>query len=213
MALPAAIISKADFARLKGVSRSRVSQWLSEGKIGFDAVIGHGRKAKIDVLLADEQLKRRLDISQRLGNGLGTKLGPAAVATAPDFPNVGLAPSDAIEEKIKREKLEGLQRENRKRAEEEAFRSGLFTYSQVAKAQMAKIAAQDLTIFEGALMEIAATVAAKFEIPMRDILHLMRHEFRAVRGRAAVSLKQQALAVQEFIEVDVEPVFDTVAAE
>lgn len=69
------VVSKADYARLKSVSAARVSQWISAGQIERSALVGEGRGAKIDVALADEQLRRKLDIGQRVGNGLSTRLG------------------------------------------------------------------------------------------------------------------------------------------
>jgi hypothetical protein len=61
-------------------------------------------------------------------------------ATNPDGLSSNVIPFDPIEEQLKREKLEAVQRENRKRAEEEAARVGRYVDAQAASAQMAKIA-------------------------------------------------------------------------
>jgi hypothetical protein len=210
------VVSKSQYAALKNVSPGRVSQWISEGKIEPDALIGEGRSAKINVAVADRQLKQKLDLSQRLGNGLATRLGetppPAAAAPQPaaESPAPPPAPSviDAIEEAFKREKLEGLQRENRKRAEEEAARAGRYVDAQAASAQMAKIATKTITIFEGALPEIAGVVAAKFSLSQRDVLHLLRSEFRSVRQRAAGGLRDAAAQLAPAIEAEMISVVD-----
>ena len=55
------IVSKSAFADIVGVSRVRVSQYLAEGKIHGDALVGTGHKARIRVAVAMEQLKRNLD--------------------------------------------------------------------------------------------------------------------------------------------------------
>lgn len=187
-------LSKKHFASLKNVTPARVSQWIAEGKIGRNALVGEGMRARINVELATEQLKGRLDWNQRIANS-HAKLDemPAPVA-----PTAGSA--SALDEQFKRERLEGLQRENRKRAEEEAARSGRFVDSQAARAEMAKIASDVVVIIDGALPEIARAIAAKFALSQRDVLHLLRTEFRNVRQRAASSLRAGALEVPAFVE-------------
>ena len=54
------IVSKAEFAAIAGVSRPTVSQWLREGKIAGDAIVGVGRHARIRVAAALQQLNRTL---------------------------------------------------------------------------------------------------------------------------------------------------------
>ncbi len=68
------VVTKGEFARLRGVTPGRVSQWIADGKIGPEAMEGEGRFARIRVAVATAQLKARLDIGQRFGNGLSTDL-------------------------------------------------------------------------------------------------------------------------------------------
>jgi hypothetical protein len=212
------LVSKADFARLKNVSGARVSQWIASGKLDGAALVGEGRAAKIDVAIADEQLRQRLDLTQRVGNGLSTRLEapePPQLPVADSPPAAAAAPSspvNAIEEQFKRERLEGLQRENRRKAEEEAARAGRFVDSQAARAEMAKIAGRVVSIVDGALPEIAAALAAKFAAPQRDVLHLLRAEFRNVRQRAATAMRSSAIEVPAFVEAELGAEADEVAA-
>jgi hypothetical protein len=74
-------ISKSEFAVRRGVSASRVSQWIGEGKISGAALVGEGRSARIDEDLACQQLDERLDIDQREANGARTSF---ALALPPD---------------------------------------------------------------------------------------------------------------------------------
>ena len=205
-AASASVVSKSQYAVLKNVSPGRVTQWISEGKIDADALVGEGRGAKINVAVADQQLRRKLDLSQRLGNGLATRFPDQSVqapsAPAPDAPPAVPSPIDAIEEAFKREKLEGLRRENRKRAEEEAARAGRYVDAQAAQAEMAKLVTKTVTVFEGALPEIAGQLAAKFSLSQRDVLHLLRHEFRAVRIRAAGAARDSAAEMPPTIETE-----------
>jgi hypothetical protein len=199
-ALP--VVSKSQYAVLKNVSPGRVSQWISEGKIEPDALVGEGRSARINVHLADAYLRRKLDIGQRFGNGLSTRLTEPAkppVATAVDLE---VEPSGPIEEQIKREKLEGLQRENRKRAEEEAARAGRYVDAQASASEMAKMVARTVAIYDMALPEIADAMSGKFNISQRDVLHFLRAEFRTMRGRAAADLRDAAAEVEPTIDVE-----------
>jgi hypothetical protein len=62
------VISKAAFARSVGVSTARVSQWLSDGVIGPEALLGKGRHARIRADLAKSMLRDRLDPERRTAN-------------------------------------------------------------------------------------------------------------------------------------------------
>lgn len=203
------VVSKAAFARLKSVSAARVSQWISGGKIDGAALVGEGRTAQIDVAIADQQLRERLDMGQRVGNGLSTRLGRATAEAAPHLPLAEAPPAaaaptaiDKFEEAFKRERLEGLQRDNRKKAEEEAARAGRFVDAQAAGAQMAKIAGKTMTMIDGSLPEIASALSAKFSLPQRDVLHLLRAEFRELRQRAADSLRVEASQLPPIVEAE-----------
>jgi hypothetical protein len=191
------IVTKGRYAVLKNVTPSRVSQWIADGKIDGAALVGEGRNAQIAVAIADQQLRDRLDLSQRLGNGLSTRLTPDA---DPDGSSSNVIRFDPIEEQLKREKLEAVQRENRKRAEEEAARTGRYVLAQAASAQMAKIAGWTWTVVDGALPEIASAIASKFSLPQRDALHLLRNEIRSMRQRAAATARAAAAEMPALVE-------------
>lgn len=61
------VVSKAEFAQLAGVSKARVSQWLRDGVIGPEALLGQGRHARIRAELALEMLRTRLELSRSPG--------------------------------------------------------------------------------------------------------------------------------------------------
>lgn len=74
-------ITKGEFATRRGVTPARVSQWLADGAISGDAIVGSGRHARIDEDLACQQLDDRLDLHQREANGGRTSF---AMALPPD---------------------------------------------------------------------------------------------------------------------------------
>jgi hypothetical protein len=75
------IVTKSQFARACNISPARVTQHLKSGKIDGAAIIGSGRGARLDLEVAQAQLKLRLDVDQRYSmNGLSTRLDGAAPA-------------------------------------------------------------------------------------------------------------------------------------
>jgi hypothetical protein len=209
------IVSKSEFARLSNVVPGRVTQWISAKQIYGDALVGEGRAARIRVATARAQLKRHLDVGQRLGNGLSTRLDsppeqPSLLSAtnaspAPAEPPQVLPfvrPTDVIEEQIKAQRLEGYRRDNRRKAEEEAARSGRYILADDATRQMGRITSQMLNTFEGWQGEVSSKIAAKFSVPQRDVLHLIRSEFRTFRSHTSEALRQQVQEIAEFVEDD-----------
>ena len=192
-----AVVSKGEFAKLINVTPGRVSQMISEGKIGPDALEGQGRNAKIRVGLARRQIGVRTDPGQRLGNGLKTDLSPAGDDDEP-LPRLS-SESDNLDLQIKRERLEREKRANRKDREEELARQGRYLNAVTARAEMARLAGGMMKVFEGAIPDLAAALAAEFEVPQRDVTHLLRREFRKVREKAADTARRNSTEVVELV--------------
>lgn len=199
------LVNKSSFADLCHVSPARVSQWIADKKLFGEALVGEGRHARVRVTVACAQLKRTLDLSQRLGdNGISTKLdGVADLLPQPALPpNSPFSSPDTIEDQFKREKLESVTRANRRAAREEAESIGRLTDSSLAQQQMGRVAAQLITVFEGAIPEIAAACAAAFNISHRDVVHVLRGEFRKTRANAARALQRNFENVPSLISIE-----------
>lgn len=196
------VVSKGQFARLANVSAGRVSQWIAEGKISGAALVGEGRAAQIRVSVAQQQLRTRIDVGQRFGNGIDTNL--SAPATSAPMASPPPAPTDPVEEKIKREKLREIEFKNREAAEKELTRRGVLMRSRDASEQMVGIASSMLTVFEGALPDFASTIASQFGVPHRDVLHALRREMRNVRQRAAQAARKKMEGLPAEIVDDVD---------
>jgi hypothetical protein len=200
-------LSKGDFAIEIGVSAGRVSQMIAEGKIGPEALAGEGRTARIRVDVAKQQIAARRDPGQALGNGLSTRVGSATVAAPASFEGAGdsrlpgeVLGGDGFDAQFKREKLAEIQRRNRKAAEEEAERRGRFIEAADAKTQMSRVAASMLSSFEGSLQTMATAIASKYGMPQRDVLHLLRSEFRGFRDSEATRFRAEADRLPETVE-------------
>ena len=60
--------------------------------------------------------------------------------------------------------------------------------------EMNRIVSEMIRIFEGCLPELASAIAAKFQLSQREVLHLLRSEFRQAR--------EQLVAVAERLDVE-----------
>ncbi len=197
-------LPKGEFARLIGVTPGRVSQYISEGKISGAALVGEGRAARISVEEAKRQLGLKLDVGQRFGNGAATNLEPELALEGDEEParpaRAAANPvRDPFAEQYQREKLESLQRKNRREAQEEFEQRGTYVRAADSQAALNGMAGALVTVFEAGLADIAQALAAKFEIPQRDVLHAMRAEFRAVRAKAAEQSRRRMAAMPRLV--------------
>ena len=198
-------VSKGEFAAIIGVSPGRISQYIAAGKITAAALVGAGRNAKIDVERAKADLRGALDVSQRFGNGIDTRLDPDLPFERPGALSGTTQPPlpvPSVDSDIKQQKLEQLRRINRNGAIAEAQQRGQLVDAEAARAEKAKIAGLMLQVFEGALTDLASAIAAEHKIPQRDVLHLMRKKFRDVRARAAQQMRNQAIELSETIDTE-----------
>lgn len=195
-----ASISRSEFARRRNVSPGRVTQWVNEGKIFGPALDGK----KIVESIALEQLPKKLDTSQRTGNGLGTRLDPTPPRPprSPAIPTKPGLTSDLIADQIAQQKLEEIQRKNRRAERDEAVENGQLVAAEEAAKAAGRCAARMIVVFEGSLNDLATAVAAEWKLPKRDVLHLMRGAFRKVRARATETLRRQAQDLPGLVTVE-----------
>jgi hypothetical protein len=215
------IITKGEFAARLGVSAARVSQFVSEKKIHGPALVGSGRKARINVAVALAQLDKNLDISQRTGMNAKAKLDagkPAASAVKPSPAAIAAStPSGAIsephprgdddddypgpvEEQIKRQRLEQISLANAKAREEASARSGRFVRADDARREAGRISGRLLTIFDAAIVEFSNAIAAAPPTSSRAALRLLRSTWRGIRVRQASAIGAEAQALPALLE-------------
>ena len=100
------IVSKSQAATILKVSKTRITQYLSQGQISGDAVVGEGRYAKIDIDKAQAQLRARLAASQIGVNGLETRLDDNDASLGEQIKAERLA-----QEKMKTRRMEAAEKE------------------------------------------------------------------------------------------------------
>jgi hypothetical protein len=187
--MDAEIATKKQFAAIAGVTPGCVSQWLAAGKIGPDALIGVGHRARINVAVAMAQLKLRLDPVQHLGAN-----GRAQVDGGGD------EVSETVEANIKAERLRQLALSNGKAEAEAAARSGRFVLADEARQETGRAVAGLLAVFESALGEFANAVMAEPPKNQRDALRTLRTAWRGLRVRAAKAKGAEAAGLPPLVE-------------
>jgi hypothetical protein len=211
----AATLTKGEFATAIGVSAARVSQMISEGKISGPALVGEGRAQRIDVELAKSQIRARRDVGQALGNGLDTRLDPLPLSSPSQGGAAAPAPPapDPITDELKAERLISMRLRNTQARREEAIEAGRYVRADQAAASTSRAALTVLNTFEGALADTAQALAAKFNLPARDVLHELRAQFRSARGRAADALRQAAAGLPGLVDDEVADATDPAQGE
>jgi hypothetical protein len=179
------IVTKSVFAGLAGVSKPRVSQWIADGKISGDAIVGHGHRARIRVAVAQAQLGLRLNVLQRISHSAT----PARDQTT-------------VDGQIKSERLAQLQHANIRASEDAALRAGIYVKADDVRQQFGAVASRLMASFESAFMPMANTiVAAKAQTP-NDVLRAMRSAWFEARAHAAKAQGEEALAMPPMVESD-----------
>lgn len=199
-------VSKSEFAAMINVSPGRVSQFIAAGQISAAAIVGTGQRAKINVDRAKADLRLSLDVSQRLGNGSETRLDPEQDISVPPPPagnTITLPIAAGLDHEIKQQKLEQIRRVNRNAAIADAQARGQLIETDQARSEMSRIAAGMLQVFEGGLTDLASAVAAEFKVPQRDVLHLLRKQFRQIRGTAARQMQTMSVSLPETAAVEI----------
>lgn len=181
-------MSKSAFAAHVNLSPGRISQMIKSGIIGADALTEAGQ---VIVETATAQIRERRHPGQSLGNGL---------LTAPKAPSVDEPPSGDVASQIQLEKLDEVRRKNRREQREEALAEGRLVVADELQRQIGRSAQQLVSTFMGMAPDIANAIAAKFELPQRDVLHLVRQVMNDKRAAAASALGKNAGEMPETTE-------------
>ena len=183
------VVTKKAFAEAVGVTPSCVSHWIGEKKLHGDALVGRGCRARIRTDIALEQLRKNLDIDQRLGANGKARLD----GDEPSEP-------ETLEGRIKRERLDQLALANAAAREEAAVRSGRFIKTDDARQQMGRIAGRLMTIFDASLAEMAEAIMAAPPATRREAVRLLRATWSEIRGRHAQAIRAEVEALPSLLD-------------
>ena len=200
--------TKGQFAKRKHRSPACISAWIAEGKITSAALVGTGQRALVWVERAEADLAATLEPNQQNGQDFPaderSQLDEAA-QTSEDGSPAGTPTSDLEMDRARRAKADADRAEHdaetaRRRL---AIDEGQYVLAQEASAQMAMTTAETLNLISGALPNLAAALAEKFQLSQKDVLRLLRDEFRDVCARAASKLRDGAAKLPEFTVMEV----------
>ena len=202
------IVTKSEAAAILGVSRPCFSQYLVEGKVDGPAIVGCGHRARIDVGIAREQLRKRLEPIRFLGGQGKAKVTGNAATKDQSLRSVPSANDDdtdpinrrCIEDDIKTERLAQLALGNAKLREEAAARSGKFVLAEDVQQEIGRTASRILTLVESSLADFANAIMRDGAASQRDVLRTLRAAWREARLRAAKTNREAASVLPELVE-------------
>ncbi|WP_421581120.1 hypothetical protein [Shinella sp. M31] len=196
--------SKGDFAAIIGVSPGRISQYIADGKIFGDALVGEGRSARINVERARSQLGKTLDPSQRFGaNGAAGKRtlapseGTATEGRSETTPFVDPVVDAVAAERLKQQRLTTARMER-----EEALAVGRYVLTEDARASQTKAVVEAFKVMEVAIQEMAKAIAANHGVTHRDAVLTLQKAFRDTREKQARQFADMAAALPAHIDED-----------
>ena len=190
-------LTGAELGREMGVDRSRVSQWVREGKLA-GCYAGEGRARRFDLARCREALGRNLDRSQMLGNGAATKralertgeeprqeAGREAGAGATGLPSrdpdrYELARTLKAEEEARR-----LRRQNL--VEEKSF-----LLASETELEVRRLIGREVAEFETVIRDGARAVADRLGVDYREARAILLETWRAHRGARSATLSAEA---------------------
>lgn len=197
-----ATMTKSDYAAHRGVSPGRISQYISDGKIGPNAIDGSGQRARVIVAVADKQLGERLDPSQALGaNGAATRSAapiespaPDVPSDAPEYPVLPLTPQESAMARAAEEKAKQAEIQTQRMLREEAAALGRYMLTADARNATARAVNEVLAIVDASLREMADAVAADCDVEAKPVLTAIRKAWREARAKHADAQRQAAEA-------------------
>ncbi len=189
-------VSSSELAQRLNLSKGRISQYVSEGKLD-GCFSGDGRARRFDPDLVAKALSRGLDKGQMLGNGLTTRRAirsmqaedgaePALPEQKPTAKRDGRLDDDDVDqmELVKiataNENLRRLRRDNE-------LSDGNYVLASEVERAVARVVAQEVANFETVLREGARAIADQLGVDFkaaRKILIDMNREHRKGRTRA-----------------------------
>ena len=181
-------VTKGQLAAIAGVSPGRVSQWISEGKIHGEALIGEGRAAQINLDIAQSQLGLTLDFDQRQAQSLA-KQQPVA-------PNVTITPE---QQRIHAVKAETAEIELRRLQREELEQQGILIRADQARQTWGRELSDLVAAIDQWLPEAAKQLEKDLQVDHKRATTILRHAFRDFRTKRTDLARNAAFDQPELI--------------
>lgn len=171
------------------VSRARVSQWVSEGKLD-GCFTGEGRARRFDPDAVADRLQRALDPGQMLGNGASTRRAIRAEAagtkTATGRTDGPLAAADPDRYELAR--IQNAEEDARRKRRDNERDEGRWVLAAEVQRTTARMIGQEVAQFETVLREGARAVADRFGIDYREARAVLMDIWREHRVQRVAAL-------------------------
>ena len=192
-------------AQRLGVSKARVSQYVSQGLLA-GCYVGEGRARRFDLERVQQALTRGLDPGQLLGNGAQTKAALQKLDVEAD-PEAGPADRQARGPKSVRSdteleprdpdryelaRIQNAEEDARRKRRDNARDEGRWVLAEEIERRATRMLAREMGQFEAVLRDGARAVADKLGVDYRETRQILVAEWRGHRARQAEALGAEA---------------------
>ncbi len=201
-------VSASELADRLSVSKARVSQYVSEGKLA-GCFTGDGRQRRFDLAACVHALGRTLDKGQLMGNGAETRRAMAELASGtvstdrpkpPGVPAPEAKPQPRSDSELEPKDPDRYELARTQKAEEEARRlrrmnaeaEGTYALTSEVARQVAQQMAQEIGEFEAVMRDGARQVADVLGVDFKVVRQILTDRWRAHRATRTAQLAQQA---------------------
>lgn len=180
-------LNTTELAARLAVSKARVSQYVSEGKLE-GCYVGEGRARRFDLDKVAHALGRKLHPGQMMGNGAATRDALRQLAT--DEAPAPSAPGSRFDGQLPVADSDRYEMARTLKAEEEARRlrrqnmaeEGTWVLAEEVERRSSRALAQEVAQFETLLRDAARAVADDFGLDARAVRKVLMDKWRAYRA-------------------------------
>lgn len=197
-------LNATELAERLGVSKPRISQYVSEGKLA-GCYSGEGRARRFDLAKVAEALGRSLDLGQMTGNGLSTRRSLRAIAAqadgddaaahsipAPMQPRDGSVLPPADPDRLELAKIESAEQDARRKRRDNERDEGNWVLAEEVRRQSARAMARELAQVEQVLRDGARALADTLGVDYRAARKVLIDTWRAYRQSRSETLAAEA---------------------
>jgi len=189
-------LNTTELAARLAVSKARISQYVSEGKLN-GCFTGDGRGRRFDLDKVAQALGRKLHPGQMLGNGSATRDALRDLGND-DVPAV--APRLRSDAPLPLNDTDRYEMARTLKAEEEARRlrrqnmaeEGTWVLAEEVERHTARAMTQEIAQFETMLRDAARAVADQFGLDFRSVRKVLMDEWRRYRADRSAQIGGQA---------------------
>lgn len=188
-------LSGVELAELLGITKGRVSQLVSEGKLA-GCYRGDGRSRRYDPVAAARALGKRIDMGQQLGNGARTQAAAASILQAHAAPDPSSPPAPAPAPTqladYERARTEKAQEEARRLKRMNAEADGAFVLAEEVERQVRRQVGQEVAEVTTFIRDAARLIADRHQLDFKDVRQQMLEQWRAHRGARVDAAEERA---------------------